>query len=100
MSALLIWIENNNDKTQSYFGYQRYEVLGIFTATVLSQITALFIIKEAIERYFVPSPVENSGLGYVAIIALVIHILISYNVENKALIKVIETSSSSWLQVK
>nr|AKN21629.1 slc30a-9 [Schmidtea mediterranea] len=98
VSGLAIWIENNKDVKDNYFGYQRYEVLAIFTATVLSQISALFIIKEAIERYLTGSTVDESGLGVVAILSLIIHLLITYNVENKALNKVIETSTSSWLQ--
>lgn len=56
---VFVWAESQS-ATQSFtFGYQRCEVLAVFSSVMLSLLGAVIIVKECIERLFQPEPVET-----------------------------------------
>jgi zinc transporter 6 len=55
-SILSIWVEQNGPTPLFSFGYERFEVLAVFTSTVLAELGSLFIIKESIERMVLEQP--------------------------------------------
>jgi len=59
--------EANRDKT---FGYQRAEIIGAFINLITLVIIALFLIKEGIERFINPQPIDGLVMFIVAIIGL------------------------------
>ncbi|MEL7832616.1 cation diffusion facilitator family transporter [Fodinibius sp. Rm-B-1B1-1] len=59
--------EANRDKT---FGYKRAEIIGAFINLITLVIIALFLIKEGIERFYNPQPIDGMVMFIVAIIGL------------------------------
>ena len=57
----------NREKT---FGYQRAEIIGAFINLITLVIIALFLIKEGIERFYNPQPIDGNVMFVVAIIGL------------------------------
>lgn len=57
----------NRDKT---FGYQRAEIIGAFINLITLVLIALFLIKEGIERFYNPQPIDGTIMFVVAIIGL------------------------------
>jgi zinc transporter 6 len=76
----------------------RFEVLAVFTSTMLSILGAFFMLKESIEKFLEN---ETIHIGYImpaSIITFLIHIVVIYFVPNQSFDHVILASSSSWLQ--
>lgn len=59
--------EANREKT---FGYQRAEIIGAFINLITLVIIALFLIKEGVERFYNPQPIDGMVMFIVAIIGL------------------------------
>lgn len=59
--------EANRDKT---FGYKRAEIIGAFINLITLVIIALFLIKEGVERFYNPQPIDGLVMFIVAIIGL------------------------------
>ncbi len=59
--------EANRDKT---FGYKRAEIIGAFINLITLVIIALFLIKEGIERFYNPQPIDGVIMFAVAIVGL------------------------------
>ncbi|NGP75544.1 cation transporter [Balneolaceae bacterium YR4-1] len=59
--------EANKEKT---FGYKRAEIIGAFINLITLVIIALFLIKEGIERFYNPQPIDGLVMFVVAIIGL------------------------------
>ena len=57
----------NADKT---FGYKRAEIIGAFINLVTLVLVALFLIKEGVERFFDPQPIDGLTMFWVAIVGL------------------------------
>src|SRR6056297_1010738 len=57
----------NRDKT---FGYQRAEIIGAFINLITLVLIALFLLKEGIERFYNPQPIDGTIMFAVAIIGL------------------------------
>lgn len=57
----------NQDKT---FGYKRAEIIGAFINLITLVIVALFLIKEGLERFFDPQPIDGFTMFWVAIVGL------------------------------
>ncbi len=57
----------NHRKT---FGYKRAEIIGAFINLITLVIVALFLIKEGIERFMGPQPIDGFTMFWVAIIGL------------------------------
>lgn len=59
--------EANREKT---FGYKRAEIIGAFINLITLVIIALFLIKEGVERFYDPQPIDGMVMFVVAIIGL------------------------------
>jgi len=93
-----IWVRKQTP-TQSYsYGYERFEVLAVFTSTMLAQLFALFIIKESVEHGLQQHEVHTGRFLLGTGIALFSHLLVIYSVKNDAFSHVVIASGSSWLQ--
>lgn len=64
--------EANRDKT---FGYKRAEIIGAFINLVTLVIIALFLIKEGVERFYDPQPIDGMVMFIVAVIGLLGNII-------------------------
>ncbi|XP_073248300.1 zinc transporter 6-like isoform X1 [Porites lutea] len=95
---LSLWVSLQKPSSSFSFGYQRYEVLAVFTSTILVMFGALFIVKESIERMLMPPEVTTENLLPVTVVGLLLHLLVTYGVTNKPFIIVSQAASSNWLQ--
>lgn len=59
--------EANKDKT---FGYNRAEIIGAFVNLITLVLVALYLIKEGIQRFFNPQPIDGMIMFVVAVIGL------------------------------
>ena len=96
-NSTTLFIPTQTMSTFSY-GTARFEVLAVFTSTMLSILGAFFILKESIEKFL-----ENESIhvGYIipaSLITFVMHLIVIYCVPNRSFDHVIAASSSSWLQ--
>jgi len=80
------------------YGTARFEVLAVFTSTMLSILGAFFILKESIEKYIEDETIHTEYLFLASILTFIMHIFVIYFVRNQAFDHVIAASSSSWLQ--
>jgi cobalt-zinc-cadmium efflux system protein len=53
------------------FGYKRAEIIGAFINLITLVIVALFLIKEGVERFFDPQPIDGYIMLWVAMVGLV-----------------------------
>ncbi|MEX0608118.1 MAG: cation diffusion facilitator family transporter [Balneolaceae bacterium] len=58
----------NADKT---FGYKRAEIIGAFINLVTLVLIALFLLKEGVERFLDPQPIDGFTMFWVAIVGLI-----------------------------
>ncbi|VDP82205.1 unnamed protein product [Echinostoma caproni] len=94
-----LWAKRKHASLDGYtLGYERFEVVAVFSATILAIASSFFEIKEAVERFFEPSHVQIHYLLAASLVALIVHIVAIYGVENPAFSHVILASGSSWLQ--
>jgi zinc transporter 6 len=80
------------------YGTARFEVLAVFTSTMLSILGAFFILKESIEKYLENEAIHTEYLLLASILTFIIHMFVIYFIRNQAFDHVIAASSSSWLQ--
>ncbi len=80
------------------YGTARFEVLAVFTSTMLSILGAFFILKESIEKFLENEPIYIGYLIPASIITFIMHLIVIYFVPNQSFDHVIAASSSSWLQ--
>jgi zinc transporter 6 len=92
-----LFIPTQTITTFSY-GTARFEVLAVFTSTMLSILGAFFILKESIEKYLEDETIHTEYLLLASILTFIIHMFVIYFVRNQAFDHVIAASSSSWLQ--
>ncbi|WP_103664079.1 cation diffusion facilitator family transporter [Gracilimonas amylolytica] len=57
------------------FGYKRAEIIGAFVNLITLVIVALFLIKEGIERFFVPETIDGLTMFWVAMIGLAANLI-------------------------
>lgn len=57
------------------FGYKRAEIIGAFVNLITLVIVSLFLIKEGIERFFVPQTIDGVTMFWVAIIGLAANLI-------------------------
>ncbi|CAH8610264.1 unnamed protein product [Dicrocoelium dendriticum] len=94
-----LWTKRKSASLREYnLGYERFEVVAVFSATILAILSSFFEIKEAVERLFEPVEVNCIYALIMCPIALLIHLLTVYGIDNPAFGHVILASSSSWLQ--
>ena len=63
-------ISKKGVSSQKTFGYRRAEIIGAFINLITLVIVALFLIKEGIERFIDPQPIDGLTMFWVAIIGL------------------------------
>uniref|UniRef100_A0A0L8HAV3 Cation efflux protein transmembrane domain-containing protein n=2 Tax=Octopus bimaculoides TaxID=37653 RepID=A0A0L8HAV3_OCTBM len=95
---LTLWIQYQRSSSIYSFGYDRFVVLAVFASTMLAQLGALFIIKESIERFIMQPEIHTGRLLLGTILAFVVHMVVTYSINNRAMNHVVAASSSSWLQ--
>jgi len=96
-STTALFIPTQTIATFSY-GTARFEVLAVFTSTMLSILGAFFILKESIEKFLEDEAIHVAYLMPASIITCIMHFIVIYFVPNQAFDHVIAASSSSWLQ--
>jgi zinc transporter 6 len=92
-----LFIPTQTIATFSY-GTARFEVLAVFTSTMLSILGAFFILKESIEKYLENETIHTEFVILASILTFIIHMIVIYFVRNQAFDHAIAASSSSWLQ--
>ncbi|KAL9953096.1 hypothetical protein ACROYT_G040456 [Oculina patagonica] len=95
---LSLWVSLQKPSSTFSFGYERFEVLAVFTTTVLVMFGGLFIVKESTERLLMPPEVITDNLLPVTAVGLFLHLLVTYGVTNKPFNLVSKAASSNWLQ--
>ena len=65
------------DKTHT-FGYARYSVLGGFITTLLLILGSLFVIFNAINRFFHPALIQYNGMIILAVVGLTVNLTASF----------------------
>ncbi|KAL1226476.1 Zinc transporter 6-A [Trichinella spiralis] len=90
-------------KNATSYGYERADVVGLFSITMLVQLGALFVVKESFEQLFEShhddsTVVSNLWLVVAPSVALLTQLYVIYGVPSASLTHVITASSSSWLQ--
>jgi solute carrier family 30 (zinc transporter), member 6 len=96
-SSTSLFLPTQTITTFSY-GTARFEVLAVFTSTMLSILGAFFILKESIEKYLEDETIHTEYLFTASLVTFAIHMIVIYLVPNQAFDHVIAASSSSWLQ--
>ncbi|CAF1326425.1 unnamed protein product [Didymodactylos carnosus] len=96
-SATSLFVPTPTSSTFSY-GTGRFEVLAVFTSTMLSILGAFFILKESIEKFIENESININYLMPASFITFIVHFIVIYFVPNQAFDHVIAASSSSWLQ--
>ncbi|KAF8560683.1 hypothetical protein P879_09115 [Paragonimus westermani] len=95
-----VWASKKSPSLDGYtLGYERFEVVAVFSATILAILSSFFEIKEAVERIFEPAEVNTGLLVVMCPVAFLVHVLTIYGIDNPAFDHVILASGSSWLQV-
>lgn len=95
---LSAWVQRQEPSDVYSFGYERFEVLAVFSCTMLAQLGSFFIIKESVECLLFPPEVHTGRLLVGTVFGLMCHLSVIYAVRNRAFNHVIDASSSSWLQ--
>jgi len=68
-------IAKKGANTSKTFGYKRAEIIGAFVNLITLVIVALFLIKEGIERFFVPETIDGLTMFWVAMIGLAANLI-------------------------
>lgn len=95
---LSLWVTMKKPSQMYSFGFQRFEVLAVFSSTVLVQLGSLFILKESVERFVEQPEVHTGRLLVGTFVALFFNLLTLLSVKNKPFVFVSEAASTSWLQ--
>lgn len=56
------------------FGYRRAEIIGAFVNLITLVLIALYLVKEAVERFFDPQPIDGGVMLAVAIVGLLANV--------------------------
>ncbi len=67
-------IAGRRPNARKTFGYRRAEIIGAFVNLITLILIALFLIKEAVERFLDPQPVDGPIMLVVAIIGLLANV--------------------------
>ena len=77
ISALLETISNREEDRQYTLGYKRFSLLGAMLTAVILMIGSVLVILENITKIAHPQPVNEKGILWLGIIAVVINVLAS-----------------------
>ncbi|XP_033634335.1 zinc transporter 6-A-like [Asterias rubens] len=93
-----IWVAQQKPVSVYSFGFERFEVLAVFSCSMLAIFGAIFIMKESTERFFQPAEIHTGRLMLGTGLGFICHVIVAYGANNKAFRHVIEAARSSWLQ--
>jgi cobalt-zinc-cadmium efflux system protein len=68
-------IANKGANSSKTFGYKRAEIIGAFVNLITLVIVALFLIKEGVERFFIPVTIDGLTMFWVALIGLAANLI-------------------------
>uniref|UniRef100_A0A8C7DRE8 Solute carrier family 30 member 6 n=1 Tax=Oncorhynchus kisutch TaxID=8019 RepID=A0A8C7DRE8_ONCKI len=88
------WVAMKKPSQLFSFGFERLEVLAVFSSTVLVQLGALFILKESLERFVEQPEVHTGRLLVGTFVALFFNLLTLLSVKNKPFVYVSEGRST------
>ena len=71
ISIFSIWIGQKSANNRCSFGFQRAEVLGALTSVIIIWILTIFLIKEAIDRFYNPTEIIAEYMLITAIFGLI-----------------------------
>ena len=77
ISALLETISNREEDRQYTLGYKRFSLLGAMLTAVILMIGSVLVILENITKIAHPQPVNEEGILWLGIIAVIINVLAS-----------------------
>ena len=77
ISALLETISNREEDRQYTLGYKRFSLLGAMLTAVILMIGSVLVILENVTKIVHPQPVNETGILWLGIIAVVINVLAS-----------------------
>jgi len=77
ISALLETISNREEDRQYTLGYKRFSLLGAMLTAVILMIGSVLVILENVTKIVHPQPVNENGILWLGIIAVVINVLAS-----------------------
>lgn len=95
---LSLWVQKQQPTAAFSFGYERFEVLAVFASTMLAQLGSLFIIKESVECIIQQPDIHTGRLLVGTVFGLVVHLVLTFCINNRAMNHVVDASTSSWLQ--
>jgi len=75
VSLIAIVIASKSAPLDKTFGYYRIEVLAAFVNGITIVLSIVWILYEAVDRYFNPSEIDLKTAGIVAIIGLVVNVV-------------------------
>ena len=77
ISAFLETISNREEDRQYTLGYKRFSLLGALVTAVILITGSILVILENITKLFNPQPVNDEGILWLGIIAVIINVLAS-----------------------
>jgi cobalt-zinc-cadmium efflux system protein len=75
VSLIAIVIASRKAPLDKTFGYYRIEVLAAFVNGITIVVSIIWIVYEAVDRYFNPSEIDLKTAGIVAIVGLVVNVV-------------------------
>lgn len=75
ISAFLEAISNREEDRQYTLGYKRFSLLGALVTAVILMTGSVLVILENIAKIFHPQPVNDEGILWLGIIAIIINVL-------------------------
>lgn len=77
ISAFLESISNREEDSHYTLGYKRFSLLGAMVTAVILMTGSVLVILENIAKIFHPQPVNDEGILWLGIIAIIINVLAS-----------------------
>ena len=77
LSAFLETISNREEDSRYTLGYKRFSLLGALVTAVILMTGSGMVILENISKLFHPQPVNDEGLLWLGIIAIIVNVLAS-----------------------
>lgn len=77
LSAFLETISNRQEDSRYTLGYKRFSLLGALVTAVILMTGSSMVILENVSKLFHPQPVNDEGLLWLGIIAIIVNVLAS-----------------------
>lgn len=77
LTLAAIWFGSRPATARKTFGYHRLEILAAFVNGIALAVTALWVVKEAVERWFAPSEIRADVMLAIAGAGLVVNLIVA-----------------------